>query len=373
VELGDPLQKNPPIRTQLGCHSNENKLFYTQRANGIMGLAPTELGLNRPAILQDLFRDKQHVHTDIFSICLATWGGRLTVGGYNTSYHRNQNSDGVTWIYMRATQNYFVFPEGVYLDDRERMVAAGQHGFGVTIVDSGTTYTYFPAPLFRSLTESLFEYCAKHEDCRAIREDAECFRLLDPVAGPVFFPPMRFVFSGVEISWQAEGYLQQRGEPGVWCRAFMENAIFQTILGISWIIHKDFIFDIGKGRLGVAEADCPEHRYAPDILNEAADTPTVAGGDKPTIVENLGLDTSSPELRQPDMEVMALSALFVCSAAGAFYCGLRLILFRDSQAPPKGAPGQRQEDGFELLRASQEFVSVSLDGHGSREVRSREY
>jgi len=332
-----------------------------------MGLAPTELGLNRPAILQDLFRDKKHVHTDIFSICLATWGGRLTVGGYNTSYH-TAGVDGVTWILMRATQNYFVFPEGLYFDDTASMVGTGQHSFGVTIVDSGTTYTYFPRPLFRTLIESLDEYCAKHDNCGASREDAECFRLIDPVAGPRYFPPMRFQFSGKEIAWHAEAYLQQRGEPGVWCKAFMENTIFQTILGISWIIHKDFIFDIGKGRLGVAEADCPEHRYAPDILNEAA--ANVPATETSHIAEDIGLDR---RVRQPDLEVMALSALFVCSVASAFYCGLRMTLLRDPQNAPKSTPipGHRpQENGFELLRVSQEFVPVSLEGH-SREVRSR--
>jgi hypothetical protein len=265
---------------------------------------------------------------------------------------------------MRAAQNYFVFPEGVSVDDQEEL-AAGQQSFGVAIVDSGTTYTYFPRPLFQALSEGLTAYCSKHNGCGASPEATECYRLFDPLAGPALFPPIRFQFGDRKIYWQAEGYLQQRGEPGVWCRAFMENSIFQTIFGISWIIHKDFIFDIGASRLGVAEADCPEHRYAPDILNEAAvDTPTAGIG---PLSEEMAFDG---RIRHPDVEVMALSALFVCSAAGAFYCGLRLTLFREApEAPSKGESFRhRQEDGFELLRTTQEFASVSLEGH-TREVR----
>jgi hypothetical protein len=54
-------------------------------------------------------------------------------------------------------------------------------------------------------------------------------------------------------------YLQPRGEEGRWCRTFMQNAVPQTVIGISVMLQKDFIFDIGNGRLGVADATCPEY------------------------------------------------------------------------------------------------------------------
>ena len=34
MRLGDDLQQNPPVQAELGCHDNENRLFYTQKANG---------------------------------------------------------------------------------------------------------------------------------------------------------------------------------------------------------------------------------------------------------------------------------------------------------------------------------------------------
>merc|ERR1712224_919714 len=36
VSLGD----NPAVFAELGCHIDEKKLFYTQKVNGILGLAP---------------------------------------------------------------------------------------------------------------------------------------------------------------------------------------------------------------------------------------------------------------------------------------------------------------------------------------------
>merc|ERR1712079_216393 len=86
VRLGDSIQHNPPVMTKMGCHHSENKLFYTQKANGILGVAPGG-GVHTMTLLQNLFQDRQHGQSSVFSICLAEWGGRLVVGGYNKSYH----------------------------------------------------------------------------------------------------------------------------------------------------------------------------------------------------------------------------------------------------------------------------------------------
>jgi hypothetical protein len=281
--LGDSFEDNKPVYANLGCHTNENKLFYTQRANGIMGLAPSYEGSDgRPTFLQDLFRDKRHVDAQIFSICLADWGGRLTVGGYDTAYHREADmhapghcskrrpctGDGVQWIDMTASHYYFIFPQGMSLAGQP--VASGPRDFGVTVVDSGTTFTYLPLPIFQSIVAHLTHYCTHHNGCGATQEPvagsglqgpgAHCWRLANPAEGPIHFPTIKFQFArGIDVDWDAKGYLHQRGQPGVWCQTFMQNSLFQTVLGISWMIHRDVIFDIKHGQLGVASANCPEH------------------------------------------------------------------------------------------------------------------
>ena len=40
IRLGDAVQNNPPVRGgYMGCHRKEDNLFFTQKANGILGLA----------------------------------------------------------------------------------------------------------------------------------------------------------------------------------------------------------------------------------------------------------------------------------------------------------------------------------------------
>lgn len=293
VSVGNAVNSNPPVRAQLGCHTMENRLFYTQRANGIMGLAPMQdSNSGPPTILQDLFHDKKHVDTRLFSMCLATWGGMLTVGGYNRSSHTGQgrrhggvfgdpsgvaNDDGIQWVRMRALQYYFIFPDSVYIESAGSRIPAvtGGHGaFGVTIVDSGTTFTYFPSPVYRALVDSLNRYCSEHDGCAAKRASEECFLLENFAKEPTGFPALEIMFSGgAHVRWAADGYLHDRGD--VWCLTFKENRMFQTVLGISWMIHRDIIFDLAHSRLGVAEADCPEHRVAeptplPTFAAEAA-------------------------------------------------------------------------------------------------------
>ena len=58
MRLGDTLQNNPPVRVTMGCHNNENKLFFTQKANGIFGLAGAggDDLRTKPTILHELLR-----------------------------------------------------------------------------------------------------------------------------------------------------------------------------------------------------------------------------------------------------------------------------------------------------------------------------
>merc|ERR1719450_1504397 len=101
VRLGDNFSHNPPVRSKMGCHNNENKLFYDQKANGIFGIGPSSRTL-----LQDLFADHGHVDSSIFSLCFAYWGGRLVVGGHNESYHTGP----VQYMPMSTSSGQYIVP-----------------------------------------------------------------------------------------------------------------------------------------------------------------------------------------------------------------------------------------------------------------------
>jgi hypothetical protein len=270
VSLGDSNEQNPAVLARLGCHMSENKLFYTQKANGIMGLAPTTGSQSQPTILQNLFADTEHVKKDVFSICLADWGGRLTVGGWNNSYHSPPGDESIEWVSMRASHYYFLEPQSLTLGeaDKAAVLSTLPADFGVTIVDSGTTYTYLPEGVYQKAVDAINAYCAANDGCGADpdQEHEMCWMLRDGGAGPVQFPTLYWNFGTARpISWAASSYLHERGEEGRWCQTFMQNNIFQTVLGISFMLHKDFIFDVGNNKLGVAEANCPEYHEQPSL------------------------------------------------------------------------------------------------------------
>jgi len=354
LELGDPDNRNPPVRVRLGCHTSENKLFYSQHANGIMGLAPSTGSPSQPTILQQMFQDREHIDTQIFSICLATWGGRIAVGGYNSSYHLGGLAeDAIQWIGMRATHYYYVVPEGLMLidgDEADELVTSATD-FGATIVDSGTTYTYLPSGVFTSLMSNLAKYCAEHDGCGADQESDRCWRLRNADDGPVGFPPLAFHFQdGVSVSWMPHNYLQQRDDKALWCRAFMANSIFQTVIGISFMLHKDFIFDIARSRLGIADAQCPEYIEQPAadaralqlpqrLQNQAhADVPPRLGAPMREFAETGSAESSSAA--PVAKTVMALWE--VC--AGAVLVAAALFALSKARIRRSAVPGARGVD-----------------------------
>jgi hypothetical protein len=229
----------------------------------------------------------------------------MTIGGYNSSYHLSKiHQEPIQWVDMNATQYYFVAPQGLVLIDGidTVKVVQGSAEFGVTIVDSGTTYTYFPDPVFYSLTTHLDDYCEEHDGCGAVKESDLCWRLGDG-AGPAGFPPLAVEFAkGVRIQWMPHDYLQQRHEDTLWCRTFMLNTMYQTVLGLSLMLHKDFIFDIGRGRLGIADAQCPEYYEQP-----SNDGKTVAEFTLEQKFKRRTLPPSPPRLGAPMSGVVQLA------------------------------------------------------------------
>lgn len=270
VELVDRVTvDNAPVNATLGCHDDERKLFYTQRVNGIMGLAPRKTKDGRPTILRELFSDKAHISTELFSLCLGEWGGLLTVGSDNEAYHtyRVGGSGGIQWIPMTLPGYYAVAPQKLSMHGVVLVEDPGAFGMQ-TIVDSGTTFTYFPSEVYNVIDKAFEAFCTAPPGCSAKRDVTEtgCWMLDDPKIGLSDLPTLSMSFGmGVDVAWPPEAYMYARNVPGLWCRAFADNGLQQnTVLGLSWMLHKDLILDVANVRLGIAEAACPEYRLAPE-------------------------------------------------------------------------------------------------------------
>eukprot|EP00929_Paragymnodinium_shiwhaense_P079204 TRINITY_DN41206_c0_g1_i1.p1 TRINITY_DN41206_c0_g1~~TRINITY_DN41206_c0_g1_i1.p1 ORF type:complete len:581 (+),score=78.28 TRINITY_DN41206_c0_g1_i1:71-1744(+) len=308
VQLADRLQPNAPVNATLGCHIDERKLFYTQRVNGIMGLAPRRRKDGRPTILQELFRDKAHISTSVFALCLSEWGGIMTIGGANSAYHVNGSS--LAWLPMETSQGYYTIKASKLAVDKVTLAWNTQDFGNEIIVDSGTTFCRFPSQLYMRLVEAIEAYCeapAPGGCHKAVKKHDDCWLMEDPASDMSAFPSLTFHVGDQSLVWPPHAYLYKRSEMGLFCYAFADGGNTPTtILGVSFLLHKDIVFDLHSARLGVAEARCPEHRRAP--------------GEDAGFLQD---DTYSSSLRIPLMAVAAFALLlgFTLCCLAVFGCG----------------------------------------------------
>lgn len=169
---------------------------------------------------------------------------------------------------------YVVHPISFHVDSL--MVAASPHEYGKTIVDSGTTLTYIPKAMFSRLLLNIDTFCGTHHSCAAEKDQTNknCWRMNDANGSPdETFPTLHLSFQGATgagdqtIPWKPRSYMSERGY-GIWCLSIAESSNHDTILGISWMLHRDTIFDMGSKRLGMASAHCPNHQKVPTTLWE---------------------------------------------------------------------------------------------------------
>eukprot|EP00435_Cladocopium_sp_Y103_P050725 s440_g15.t1 len=265
ISLGDEFQQNPMVKVHMGCHTKETRLFVTQKANGIMGLAPSE----RSTVLQEIFKDHEHVNGDIFSMCLSPQGGLLTVG-YDSS------AATVAWTPMRPQRFYSVSLKKMSLEGSSSELT----GFGHTFVDSGTTFTYLPDALFRRLRDLVQDHCQTR--CGQLT-GSSCWQI--PGESLENFPKIVFsFFKDTTVHWAPASYLFRK-TGSLFCLGFQSNgAVAETVLGATFMINQLVVFDLQSSRLGLASRACPsfgERPRAPQKLRAGNGGPTVGRSASP--------------------------------------------------------------------------------------------
>eukprot|EP00397_Hematodinium_sp_SG-2012_P031889 GEMP01033898.1.p1 GENE.GEMP01033898.1~~GEMP01033898.1.p1 ORF type:complete len:466 (+),score=110.75 GEMP01033898.1:616-2013(+) len=261
------MQHNPAALAEMGCHQKETKLFVSQKANGIMGLAVSS-NRAKPSILQNLFHTTD---ASMFALCLAQEGGVLRVGGKQAFY--TETTPGLQWMETGRMNGAYRAPLDIVTVDGTNFRQVG--GFGRTIIDSGTTFTYFPSSIFRTMKRSLADFCKTHHlPCTY----GNCFSMTPNQREE--FPTLRLTFGKLVTNWFPHSYLYPAGSTKKYCYGFEDNGHHAgTVLGATWMIDHELVFDISKGRIGIADVTCP--RYAsrpnpPTASDFAGETPAPA-------------------------------------------------------------------------------------------------
>eukprot|EP00916_Digyalum_oweni_P003456 GHVL01006267.1.p1 GENE.GHVL01006267.1~~GHVL01006267.1.p1 ORF type:complete len:657 (-),score=175.88 GHVL01006267.1:93-2063(-) len=270
VALGDACQRNLPVRSYMGCHSDENRLFYTQKASGIMGLAFARQREHK-TLIDNLFEHTNEINKNVFSMCLADHGGLLSIGGWNSTMHIDDN---IVWTKIVDHIYYTVeLKEGRIGDDS----LLGRGSWGRTIVDSGTTFTYLPTDMYNLLINYIQDHCNNTNLCGIKRDSGRlCYEVSEDHHELSDYPDVLFVFHGYddkEVSWiwKASSYMYEKGSNILLCIAIDDNGRHGgTVLGASFMINTNVIFDRDNDRVGLVRAKCPTFNKRPDAPKEDA-------------------------------------------------------------------------------------------------------
>lgn len=185
----------------IGCHDLETVLFTTQKANGILGISFPKNG-KQPTVI-DALLGRPEVNSKVFSLCIGEEGGLFSVGGYDQQYHINslarqplpsamkwfknyflkgsnynrlttpiQISKEIVWTKIESDVTYTISLTSISL--LGTIIVSG--GFGNTLVDSGTTYSYFPPAIFQSLTKKIYEICDRNNNLPEDSKAGNCGR-----------------------------------------------------------------------------------------------------------------------------------------------------------------------------------------------------
>ena len=190
IYFGPIENTNNSIFYPMGCVTSETHYFYTQKADGILGMKMTKKNEVTPFV-QQLYKKSIIKHLS-FSLCFGHIGGIMSFGSYPTDIlignmqYTSLNSDG-----------YKVQIHRILVDEQ----IIDNSNVDTVVIDSGTTYTYFGSSLFNSFMEKLDTYCKKLNACKGVRNfqsHDKCFLLNQEISEKEFlesYPIITFEFS----------------------------------------------------------------------------------------------------------------------------------------------------------------------------------
>ncbi|CAE7764939.1 NLRC3 [Symbiodinium pilosum] len=286
-----------PLTATLGCSLKESGLFSAQRQSGILGLAPGSAG--KPTLIWQAFQKqglRSRIRKRAFSLSLGSEGGDLVIGEAATRAGR-------LWVPLLTSGS-----SGKYSIKVEALMLNGHSiasRLGKAQLDSASTFTYLPPeagciyqstrrlePSYRisswatavdhksrrpeaerQLRKVLEDFC---KDLRCIHADPptatgdeasrHCWRVQGNAGNfsTGRFPVLSWRLAGVEVSWPPSRYLiRYSGKRARLCYTFRAtNALpdgSKVVLGASWMVGQELLFDIDNSRLGLTPRPAALH------------------------------------------------------------------------------------------------------------------
>ena len=260
IRFGEDYELKNGVFAPIGCTTSENHLFFTQKADGIMGLANNENNII------SVFYKIGVIENNIFGLCLAQIGGYFSIGDINTTFHREEIT------YLKMEKNSFFYSlnmNNIYINNR--LITKYNQNRHTLIIDSGTTISYFPEEIFNEMVDKIKTICNSFENkngCGKYEYDKDfgpCFsfesveKLDDAIYQ--YWPNISFILGNYQYKWTPDEYIFNitNKMKVMGCMGFNKGNGKRFTLGSTWMIGHEIIFDRKNNKIGVVEANCDKN------------------------------------------------------------------------------------------------------------------
>lgn len=259
--FGRNCRVDEAVRHEFGCSNTYAPAFKAQDADGIIGLSGSS------DTLVASLRAQNNLHKDMFAMCLGRQQGLLTVGGV---YHRPLLEE---FQYVPLSSQgvfYQVQVSGVFVDN-EMVVGTGSY---TPIIDSGSTFTYFPRALHQETKKLVDKFCSTNQGIKClgtsnppgtpqedIRDSLMCFSPPSNTKSVSDWLVQSFPQISIQYSSETRMCLSPasyffKSKPNVFCAGIFPDRSNRMVLGAISMADYSIVFDHEKRRVGFAKSNC---------------------------------------------------------------------------------------------------------------------
>ena len=243
-----------------GCATHETNHFFSQPANGIIGLGVRRFQQYNPPTIIELAFAQGRAKSLGFSLCLGLNGGHLRLGAPIPELHLQGTIGRTIESHLRWDDIFSVELSKIAIDNAPVKYNYNplRENPGKVFFDSGTTFTYFSHELFAQWKLVFDQFCRlKDSHCAGYTEFSQCYdfesKNLTIEDALRTFPNQTFTFNDdLVYTWHAQDYFIFSGSAN--CIGI--KPLKDLILGANFMRNYDLFFNIEEQTVSFARANC---------------------------------------------------------------------------------------------------------------------